>query len=499
MPAFLVAAKNIKFAPHARRDMHPEATTMLLSRRGTMLALAAQLVALLLTQTSSPTSAAAAWATTATQQQQVAASTAGWSRRSASSATTFVGPILSPGLDVRSRRSRRRLSNGDDVPAAEEEQDEDEANGIAGFLSSSGSRRRWLFGIGNAVATSVVATTTSASSAIAATGASTAIVSTAATCDPSVSVWKRQNRIVYLLGTAHISSISADLAGQLVRDTHPQAVFIELDLKRIGGLATATLPYSKESLKGGGDGTAAAANSKILVPAVSAGPTAIPATASAAVTTSTSGPMVPAGEEDVGVAGRMRRDAAVGFGAQAVGSALRGMYKNLNKAGFKPGEEFLYAVREGRAIGADIVLGDRDVEVTLRRLTEALAVTDLKKLMDPNNELEQSMRELLPGGGQPPPLVPATGQDPDSYKDELSTFVESIKSRDRVRKIMGQLNQLAPALVKVMLTERDAYMAAGLDTLNQYTVIVAVMGIAHLDGVERNLQSLGWKQGKPRC
>jgi hypothetical protein len=33
------------------------------------------------------------------------------------------------------------------------------------------------------------------------------------------------DRLIYLLGTAHISEVSAQLAGQLVRDTHPNAVW----------------------------------------------------------------------------------------------------------------------------------------------------------------------------------------------------------------------------------------------------------------------------------
>ncbi len=55
-------------------------------------------------------------------------------------------------------------------------------------------------------------------------------------CDPSVSIFKHptKDRIVYLLGTAHISSKSADAAAQLVRDMKPKAVFVELDAKRVG-------------------------------------------------------------------------------------------------------------------------------------------------------------------------------------------------------------------------------------------------------------------------
>lgn len=50
-----------------------------------------------------------------------------------------------------------------------------------------------------------------------------------------------------------------------------------------------------------------------------------------------------------------------------------------------------------------------------------------------------------------------------------------------------------------MLGERDAYMARGLDTLNEFEVIVAVMGLAHMDGVEANLQERGWRQVRLPC
>ena len=56
------------------------------------------------------------------------------------------------------------------------------------------------------------------------------------------------------------------------------------------------------------------------------------------------------------------------------------------------------SVREGLAIGSTIVLGDRDVEVTLQRLTQALAKTDLRKLLSSDSEVEKSMEGFLPEG-----------------------------------------------------------------------------------------------------
>ena len=63
-------------------------------------------------------------------------------------------------------------------------------------------------------------------------------------CDPSVSVLKNysNNRLIYILGSAHISSNSAEVAGQLVREIKPEAVFVELDAKRVAR----ALPPSKK-------------------------------------------------------------------------------------------------------------------------------------------------------------------------------------------------------------------------------------------------------------
>lgn len=151
-------------------------------------------------------------------------------------------------------------------------------------------------------------------------------------------------------------------------------------------------------------------------------------------------------------------------------------------------------------VRSDIVLGDQDVQITLRRLSQALAVTDLDALTDPNSDLEQSMAELF--GGSTKESIEEAKTSPKSAaetKQELTACVEAMKSREKVRGIMSELRQVAPALVQVMLTERDTYMATGLDSLQNYEIVTAVMGIAHQDGVERNLQSFGWKPVALNC
>ena len=178
------------------------------------------------------------------------------------------------------------------------------------------------------------------------------------------------------------------------------------------------------------------------------------------------------------------------------------MYSSLDDQGFKAGEEFVIAIREGLALNAAIVLGDRDVEVTLRRLTEALSKTDLKKLFASDSDLEKAMGSLMPngsrsatmeamsGGGSGKDLENANGET--ITKEQFKQFVETVKARENVRLVMSKLLETAPELYNAMVAERDVYMANGIDKLDQFEKMVAVVGIAHVDGIEENLKQRGW-------
>jgi pheromone shutdown protein TraB len=179
--------------------------------------------------------------------------------------------------------------------------------------------------------------------------------------------------------------------------------------------------------------------------------------------------------------------------SQLVGNSIKNLYQKLESEGFSAGEEFAVAVREGLKINAKIVLGDQDVEVTLRRLTEALAKTDFKKITAADAEIEQKMKELLPDSGK---SIDTTGS---MTKDEFTYFIETVKAKENVRLLMTNLENAAPEIYNAMVRERDVYMADGLDSLNQFESIVAVMGVAHVDGVERSLKEKGWVEVKYKC
>ena len=58
----------------------------------------------------------------------------------------------------------------------------------------------------------------------------------------------------------------------------------------------------------------------------------------------------------------------------ALGKILSQFYKSVEKLGFNTGAEFKVAVEEARRLGIQVLLGDRDVDITLQRLSNAISV-----------------------------------------------------------------------------------------------------------------------------
>ena len=123
--------------------------------------------------------------------------------------------------------------------------------------------------------------------------------------------------------------------------------------------------------------------------------------------------------------------------------------------------------------------------------------------MSPDSELERTLEEMVPvNAAMGDRLAGANGSDQLSdaeFKEELTSFVETMKTKENVKKIMGQLQRVAPLLYEALVSERDVYMATGLNGLNELETIVAVVGIAHADGIETTLQQNGWKAANPKC
>ncbi len=317
-------------------------------------------------------------------------------------------------------------------------------------------------------------------------------------CDPAVSTWVKNDRTIHILGTAHISSASAELAGKMVREIKPNVVFVELDAKRVSRAGIGGSSSNTNAAASSNEGTTDSSMSSSSVTTAAVETETTPASKSSVIST----PSNEAPQRKIQISNPL-----VNVGSKYVGNAVKGMYTKLESEGFKAGDEFINSVREGLTIGSTIVLGDRDVEVTLKRLTQALAKTDIRKLLSSDSEVEKSMEGLLPEQMKSNMKQPSDGSVTMGVDDAtFNSFVETMKAKENVKKIMGALKETAPEIYQAMVAERDVYMARGLDELgmnvksgSSVETTVAVMGMAHVDGVETYLATNGWKDMSYPC
>ena len=245
------------------------------------------------------------------------------------------------------------------------------------------------------------------------------------------------------MGSAHISSLSASLASNLVTSSQPDAVFVELDAKRVRNFRA---PQSSVALF---------AESRVAGSEAAA-----------------SGPRFP------------NLTAVLG---NLLGRAISSMYKSLDSSGFASGSEFTAAILAASElpVPARIILGDRDVDVTLRRLADAIRRTDLKAV-------DMDALDASVSSGLGVPLPPAGGGDLN--KEDLTALVETLKTRENVDALMSTLRSSAPLIYAAMVEERDAYMAEGIDGEEGSKRMVCVVGVAHLRGIEEGLVKRGWRR-----
>jgi pheromone shutdown protein TraB len=298
-------------------------------------------------------------------------------------------------------------------------------------------------------------------------------------CDQAIThlVDTATNRELYLIGTAHISNASAILVRETIEKVSPDLVMVELDESRI-----------RSSTRAGGPG----GDMGLLL--------------------TRNGPLSPdpdtaTGNPAAAAAPRSRSGGGGGGGggplAFVLGSAIKQLYGSMDKMGFSSGEEFAVAIREARRRGVPVLLGDQDVQVTLRRLSEALKKTDFARLaaLDSGEALPSALAPAMTASPGSPVVV-----DMNDAR-QISAIVETMKQREAVRELTETLRREVPLVYDAMIGERDAYMASSLQLAFQsgggggsvpgetrLRVAVGVVGIAHAEGIERNLAAEGWKR-----
>ncbi|OGH00112.1 MAG: conjugal transfer protein TraB [Candidatus Lambdaproteobacteria bacterium RIFOXYD1_FULL_56_27] len=129
-----------------------------------------------------------------------------------------------------------------------------------------------------------------------------------------------------------------------------------------------------------------------------------------------------------------------------------------DQLGVKPGAEMVAAVEAAEKIGAQVVLADRSVSVTLKRCWGRLGFFEKAK----------ALAHLFSEGLSAPEITPEE--------------IEALKQTDVLSEAISSLAKELPGVKEVLIDERDQYLAAKIKQAPGATVL-AVVGAGHLAGI----------------
>lgn len=127
--------------------------------------------------------------------------------------------------------------------------------------------------------------------------------------------------------------------------------------------------------------------------------------------------------------------------------------------GIKPGQEMIQGIESAKEIGADLVLADRNIQITFARIWHGVGFWGKAKL-------------LLQIG--------ASIFSNESISEEE---LEKIKSKDMLNAMLADFTVAFPKLKVPLIDERDQYLAQKIKEAPGEK-IVAVLGAAHIPGIK---------------
>ncbi len=142
---------------------------------------------------------------------------------------------------------------------------------------------------------------------------------------------------------------------------------------------------------------------------------------------------------------------------------LSSIYRKIgSKLGVKPGAEMVEGIEQAEKSGAALVLADRDVNVTLKRVWSSLSFWGKLKLL----------MQLLAGLAFP--------------GDIKQEDIERLKNKDQLQMVMEEFSKSFPQIKKTLIDERDQYLAHKIAE-SPGRKILAVIGAGHIPGIIENL------------
>lgn len=136
--------------------------------------------------------------------------------------------------------------------------------------------------------------------------------------------------------------------------------------------------------------------------------------------------------------------------------------------GVKAGAEMMKAIELAEERKINVVLADRDIKVTLKRAMDMMSLKEKAKL------IYGFVSGFIEG---------------EEIDKEL---IERLKEKDVLTELMEELAVETPSIKRVLVDERDEYIAHMLHKADAKT-LVAVVGAGHMEGVKRRLRELDGK------
>jgi len=145
-------------------------------------------------------------------------------------------------------------------------------------------------------------------------------------------------------------------------------------------------------------------------------------------------------------------------------SLLASFEQKIGKlTGVKPGDEMIEGLNAAKEVGARVELVDRPIAITLKRVWVRAGLREKLRLL-------KEFFESIFGS-----------------EEVTKETVEQLKKQDVISEMMDELGRIVPSAKKVLVDERDEYIAAKLMTLKGK--VVAVVGAGHLDGIMSHIST----------
>ncbi|MGA9226682.1 MAG: TraB/GumN family protein [Mesobacillus sp.] len=144
----------------------------------------------------------------------------------------------------------------------------------------------------------------------------------------------------------------------------------------------------------------------------------------------------------------------------AISSFQNRMAKEL---GIKAGQEMIQGIESAKEVGANLVLADRNIQITFSRIWGNLGLRGKSML------LTQIITSIF---------------SHDSISEEE---LEKMKEQDTINAMLNEFTESFPKLKKPLIDERDQYLAQKIKDAPGEKV-VAVLGAAHVPGIKEEIK-----------